>query len=304
VIGAGGVGVTAQIGLTDGTDGVYFEMSGTSMGVVVRKANVDNRIEQADWSIDALDGNGVSSITMDFSKTQIFVIDFEWLGVGTVRFGLVNDGGIIYFHEEMHANILTAVYTSTPNLPVRYRVTTTDATAELMHICASVMSEAGLNVTGITRSASTDGTHVDADVANTIYAVMGLRLKSTHLDAMVVPISMGMLTETDDDFEWMLLVNPTVGGTFAYGDEVNSCCQTARGATANTIDLATAAAKLDGGWANGGGGATGGSFVGDVHTSLKLGANIDGTPDEFVLAVRPLSASADIQGSIDLREFL
>ena len=46
----------------------------------------------------------------------------------------------------------------------------------------------------------------------------------------------------------------------------------------------------------------GGNAGGDLKNSLLLGAKIDGTPDEIVLCVRPLSANADIQGSLTWRE--
>jgi len=110
VITAGGTGVKARIGLFTATDGLFFEMSGTTMGVVRRKASADTRIAQADWNLDTMDGNGESGVTLDFSKAQIFVIDFEWLGVGRVRMGVVIDGVVYYVHEFVHANYVTAVY--------------------------------------------------------------------------------------------------------------------------------------------------------------------------------------------------
>ena len=45
------------------------------------------------------------------------MIDYEWLGVGRIRFGLAIGAGIIYVHEINYANSQSGVYMSSPNLP-------------------------------------------------------------------------------------------------------------------------------------------------------------------------------------------
>jgi len=129
---------------------------------------VDTAVAQASWSADKLDGTGQSGITIDTTKSQILAIDLEWLGVGVVRAGFVIDGAIIPAHVFRHANIGSGVYMTTANLPVRYEVTNTggvtykrvgyfdgdngvflehrsaSATASMSAICASVISEGGI----------------------------------------------------------------------------------------------------------------------------------------------------------------
>jgi hypothetical protein len=112
------------------------------------------------------------------------------------------------------------------------------------HICSTVISEGGAQNIGVIRYKSTEGTHVDANTANTVYAVVGLRLKTTHADEVVNVESLSMINAQADDFEWLLLFNPTVAGTFTYSNETNSSCQTAIGATANTV---TGGTPIDGG---------------------------------------------------------
>lgn len=280
-----------------GHNGLFFEQDGTNgMYTVVRKNGTDTRTAQADWNLDPMDGTGPSGVMLDFSKTQIFAIDFEWLGVGRVRYGFVVDGIPIYCHEANHANIGTSVYMSSPNLPLRYEISSTGGAGSLVHICDSVASEGGLEDNGVIRSASTNGTHVDANTANTVYAVVGIRLKTTHLDTTIKSLSLSMLAETQDAYEWLMYLNPTVAGTFTYSDETNSAIQAARGATANTV---TGGVLIASGWASTASGTTA-----VVDSLLRLGAAIDGTRDEFVLCVRPLGNNSDIQGSITWRELL
>jgi hypothetical protein len=79
-------------------------------------------------------------------KAQIFVIDFQWLGVGRVRYGFDINGLVVYVHESVHANRTTDVYMASPNLPVRFEIVNTGAVAvaqSLKQLCAAVISEGG-----------------------------------------------------------------------------------------------------------------------------------------------------------------
>jgi hypothetical protein len=303
VLGTGASGITRRLGQFDTNNGLFFELSGTTLRVVRRTfssgAPVDNQVDQADWNIDPLDGSGRSGLTIDPSKTQIFCIDYEWLGVGRVRLGFVIDGIVVYCHEFLNANNLDVVYISTPDGPLRYEISNdgTGAAASLEHICSTVISEGGRNPIGVLRYGSTGGTHVDADVVNSVYAIIGIRLKTTHIGARIDFVSASLMAETNADFEWKLILNPTVAGAFAYADlDANSAIQIARGVTANTI---TGGTDITGGYAAR---STERSVTSSLENAIILGAAIDGTRDTIVLAARPLSANLDIQGALSWRE--
>jgi len=302
-LSGGGSGIFSAMGYFDDDNGVFVEVEDGTVGITIRSSvsgsAVDNTIAQANWNGDKLDGNGDSGHTLDASKVQIFWCDIEWLGVGSVRCGFVINGQFILCHTFHHANVETSVYMSTPNLPIRYEIENdgTGAASELEHICASVMSEGGIQANGSLRYKSTEGTHVDATTADTNYAIIGLRLKPTHLDEQVELISMSMINEGLQDFEWSVLFNPTVAGTFTYVDQANSACQVATGATANTV---TGGTPIGGGMVKSGNQA--GSVSESLANALRLGSAIDGTQDEIVLCCRPLAANADIEGTLTWRE--
>ena len=111
--------------------GVFCTGSGATASIVRRTSTsgsvVDNSVAQASWNIDKFDGTGVSGITLDFTKTQILVIDAQWLGVGRVRVGFDVNGVIYPAHQFLNANSLTVRYTQTFNLPVRFEVRNTGA---------------------------------------------------------------------------------------------------------------------------------------------------------------------------------
>lgn len=297
----GGTDVVRTVGLGDDQNGLFLvDDEGTykfRRRTYVTGSAVDNDIDQADWD-DKMDGTGASGVTLDFSKSQILAIDFEWLGVGTVRYWFVVDGVFHLAHTMNHANSIEGVYMSNPNLPLRYQIEATGtggAASTLEHICSTVISEGGVQDTGRLAFASTSGTHVDANSANTVYAVVGLRLKSDHVGADVRLVAGSLLSETNDAFEWIVYLNPTVAGTFTYSSVASdSCMESALGATANTV---TGGTVVDCGFAS-----VSASVRTPLNNAIRLGAAIDGTRDEMVLCVRPLSSNADIQGSITWRE--
>ena len=194
---------------------------------------------------------------------------------------------------------------STPNLPCRYRIENdgTGVASTMVHICATVTSEGGAHNLGVLRYKSTEGTHVDCADENTIYAILGLRLKSASIGGTVKMVSVSLAEHAGTkNVEWILKWNPTVAGTFTYGDETNSLVQTAKGASGNTItggiDIAGGHFSTD---------KKGGSLGGEaLEDALTLGAKIDGTVDEIVLCVRPIGGSSaiDIEGSLNWRELV
>jgi hypothetical protein len=299
VLGAPASGITERIGYFDESNGLFFECKDSTVGVVTRTKTsgtaVDAKVNQSAWNLDTMDGNGPSKITLDFTKTQIFIIDFEWLGVGRVRMGFFNGGNPVYCHEFLNDNSLDKVYMSTPNLPLRYEIGNdgTGPAASLVHICASVSSEGGVDRNGILR-------HVDSapisGLATTVnYAVLGLRHKSTHLDISILLETLSLIaTSQNDQAHWSFILNPTVAGTFTYGDVTNSAAQIAQGAVTNTI---TGGTEIDGGYFN-----TAQPSTIAILNALRLGAKIDGTPDEIVVLVRPITNNITVETSITWRE--
>ena len=306
--GAGsGTGITQRLGYFDDNNGVYFQVKDGVFSLGRRSeasgAVVDTTITQAEFNGDQFPdlggydfNNPYCQPTVDFTKTLIFCISFEWLGVGSVIYSVIIDTVEYVLHIAHHSNNLTQVYMRSPNLPVRYELSNdgTGGVAKIKCICSSVISEGGSEDTGILRYTSTEGTHLDADAADTLYAVIGIRLKSTHLDTTIKLVNQTLLAETNDDFEWQVVLNPTVASTFTYSDLTNSAVQVAKGVTANTVTNGTV---LLGGF-----GSNSVPTSSELLNSIRLGASIAGVRDEIVLCVRPLAINLDIQASLTWRE--
>lgn len=307
VLGTGASGIIQEIGLFDDDNGIFFRNVHGVVNVVLRSSvtgsAVDTVVAQPDWSEDAMDGSGLSNVITDWSKTQIFLLDFEWLAVGRVRIGLFAGGVPVYVHEFLNANMLDVAYMSTPNLPLRYAIENdgAGAAASMDAICATVISEGGSDALGILHSAGTDGTHVDCDTENTTYAIVGLRLKAANLAASVNILNLAVAEhQGTKEYRWELIFNPTVADTFTYADITNSSLQSATGATANTVTGGTIIVAGLGSSAQKGGSQDRAA----IDNALRLGSAIDGTPDEIVLCVTPIGGSTtlDIEGLINWRE--
>ncbi len=182
-----------RVGYFGKFNGIYLEQDGTTKYLVKRSyvtGSIQNtRIAQSEWNVDKLDGTGASGITLDLSKSHIFWIDIEWLGVGSVRSGFVINGQYIVCHIFHHANDITGTYITTATLPIRYEITNTGATSgpsTLKQICSTVISEGGYEQVGITRSATNPVT--GKNLTNLIdNPMVSLRLRSGRTDAVVIP---------------------------------------------------------------------------------------------------------------------
>jgi hypothetical protein len=120
-----------KVGYFNTENGVFFQRTAGVNSFVLRSytggsANDTRTTVQSSWNGDKLDGTGASGITLDLTHPQILWMDFEWLGVGSVRCGFVINGQFIVCHTFNTANVYgTTVYMTTAILPVRYEITTT-----------------------------------------------------------------------------------------------------------------------------------------------------------------------------------
>ncbi len=299
VMNEGKENLRQRVGYFNTSNGVFFQVNGTTKSFVLRTNTSgtpsDARtVNQADWNGDKLDGTGASGITLDITKAQILYMDFEWLGVGSVRCGFVIDGKFYVCHTFNNANEIDKVYMTTAILPVRYEIENTAATASastLTQICSSVISEGGYDQKAIPQWARR--TTVLTGVTTTFVPIVSIRLKSASLGAVVVPsvvhaIPIGSIL----DYEVVLIKNPTLTGASFTSNSTNvEIDVTATALTGGTIvDLDYVSGS------NQGSGVVSENV--DYNFDLQLGASISGTSDIYTVAARTISGTDDIIGSM------
>ena len=187
---------TKRTGYFDDRDGIFLEQVGlsTSDGInagigtynwVIRTFTsgiaTETRIPRSQWNKDKCDGTGASGFNIDFTKTQLAFIDFQWLGVGRVRCGFAHDGKLITAHEFYHSNNNPKVYISNPNLPVRCEIRNTGVGigASFDQICSTVASEGGYVESGIDFAYTMTTTRTTPTPAGTEFPLVAIRLKNT-----------------------------------------------------------------------------------------------------------------------------
>lgn len=287
-LGAAAAGITRRVGYFDDDNGIFLEQDGDGFRFVRRTSvtgsAADNVVESADWNLDTFPD-------LDLSKSQILVIDLEWLGVGSVRAGFVIDGAIRYGHKFMHANELAGVYMSTPNLPVRWEIDNdgTGAAVDLECICATVISEGGLERTGITQTIDRGATALTTNNDANLYPLLAIRLKSTALGASALIEEFSVLCNTTATYRWALLLDPTVSGTALSFTGVADSAIEAQVDTTNATTV-SGGTVLASGYAESSNQV---SAVAGAELRYALGSLIDGTAEIVVLAAQRLAGTTE-----------
>lgn len=296
----GGTGITRAFGYFDDKNGLFLQDKEGTIQLVKRGfmtgSAVDTEVDQVNWNLDKLDGTGASGITLDFTKSQILYIDFEWLGVGRVRMGFVVDGKIYYAHEFNHANNLSGVYMSTPNLPIRYEIENdgTGGAATLEHICSSVISEGGLQKNGTLEHVESN--KVTYSTAGTKYIALAGRLQAGYFGLSIDIENVSASIFSNDFGLWQFIAGGTPSETLTYTPVSNSGVEVFKGDGSQTL---TGGQLVDGRW------VTAASAI-DFNTpnAVRLGSTIDGIPQVFYLCFTPNTNNTSFSATVTWREIL
>ena len=297
------VNLSQRIGYFNTQNGVFFQKVDGVNSFVLR-TNItgtpsDARaVVQSAWNGDKLDGTGTSGLTLDLTHPQILWMDFEWLGVGSVRCGFIINGQYIVCHTFNTANVYgTTVYMTTAILPVRYEITTTTTAvaATLTQICSSVISEGGFEQTSIDHVARRTTVFTNIDTAATFYPIVSIRLASGRTGSVVIPNRVQFLPLTSQNYEVALLKNPTLtGATWAATVPTDSNVEYDVAATA--ISSVGTIVQTDYIVSTGSSGVTQTSLSSEYNWDLQLGASLAGVSDIYTLAVRTVDGATKGSG--------
>lgn len=296
-------GLRQRVGYFTSNNGIYFEQANTTKNMVIRSSSsgslVEERVPQANWNTDKLDGTGPSGITLDTSATQIFWCDVEWLGVGTVRTGFVINGQFIVCHTFNHANnpTYTTTYMGTATLPCRYEITNTAGTvgtSTMKQICSTVISEGGYNMPAATQVVGTGTNTVRLSTAGTYYPIASIRLNSSYLNSIVKVSQVDILSTSVNYYRWVLIKNGTLtGATWA-----------APGST--RVDADIAATAITGGTIEQSGFATA-RIMSELNADniySQLGRTVSGVSDIYTLAIAATANNADVLAQLGWQEIV
>jgi hypothetical protein len=296
---AGASNLQQRVGYFNTNNGVFFQQKDDTLSFVIRtytggSASDARTVTQSSWNGDKLDGTGPSGITLDETKTQILFMDFEWLGVGSVRCGFIIDGQFIVAHTFDNANSQSAVYMQTAILPVRYEIEALGAlasSASMKQICSSVISEGGYSQISAEQIARR--TSAFASIGTTFEPIVSIRIASDSLGAVIIPNQMLVLPTSSANYEIAMIKNGTLTNaswdtsTFTHVD-YDVTADAISGGTIMQLAYATASNQA----------APESRPAMGYNLNLQLGVSLAGTSDIYTVAVRTLSGSGDAIGSL------
>lgn len=140
-------------GYFEPTYGLYWELDGTQLYVCIKSDTLGQtfRVAQADWNQDKLDGTGVSGMNLDITKANYYFLDFAWLGVGEVRFGILGyNGERNICHIFRNPNTHVAAYMHSGCAPLRWEMENygvVGSGSEMRSICSAVYSQSRVDYT-------------------------------------------------------------------------------------------------------------------------------------------------------------
>lgn len=282
-----------------GGNGIFFQYSGGVVSIVKRSyisgAQVDTVVDQGSWNQgDQLNGLGASGITLDPTKAQIFWMDLEWLGVGSVRCGIIVDGKIVHLHSFHHANLITSVYMTRASLPVRYEIQrmAIGSAGYMKQICATVISEGGFKDTGRTFSKAMTTPVI---VGTTSNPLISLKLRDAYNRGSLKIRYADLMSTSNTSLIYQVVYGATLTGASWQNQDLNN----------SGVQYDTSATSLSGGRVIESGFMTSQNrqVQIDVFNSFDSpNTSIAGIPETVSLVVQTVGGNSNTYGSLTWQE--
>lgn len=212
---------TQEIGVGNSTDGYFFGCNGAAFGVNRRIGGVNNPIAQTAWNTDKMDGTGPSKQVLDITKGNVYVIEYQWLGFGMIRFSVENSstGELRIVHQIAYANLNTAPSTFNPTLPLHVAAINSGNATNLTVKTASmgVATEGPRNDFGINNAADSAKSAVSTQLN-----ILSLQNKATYAGvtnrARIKLTSFSPAVSTATPTIFRIIRNTTLGGAPSFVD--------------------------------------------------------------------------------------
>jgi len=299
-----------RVGYFDDNNGVFFQRTAAiNYFVLLPGTGAPTRtVAQADWNGDKLDGTGVSGLTLDPTKSQILFMDFEWLGVGSVRCGFVIDGTFHICHTFNNANVISAVYMTTAILPIRYEITSSGQVATMKQVCSTVISEGGYEQGSKTYFARRDFGSPLGSISTTALPMLSIRLVESAgvcsvPNAVVLPQILRLVPDVSQQYEITMVKHDgsLLGGTPSWSTIAGTNVQIDTAASSLTTPTADQIVYLDYVTSSGSGGIN--VLHGDAGYNWSLQPGVfmaagGGVANSEVLTVAVRTQSSSPSGSM------
>ena len=120
-----------KYGYFDDQNGYYFKLIGDQLNVGIMNNGIEILINYNDFNGNKLDGYESNGITLDFSKGNIFRIQFTWYGFGQVVFGVIQSDitdSQKFYPMHTHNNSNAGTTCGNPYLPINVQLSSNGST--------------------------------------------------------------------------------------------------------------------------------------------------------------------------------
>lgn len=284
-------------------DGFLLETDDTDIWFrVYKQGAVAFERKQSQWD-DPMNGRGRSGVVLNPSAFQAIFCEFLYLGGTEAVFGFLIGGlGPVTAHTFRSSNISSSTFVGSPNQPIRYEIRRNagSGAATTHHICAKVGSK-GMNIQkkkSRPHRYEVGGVFTfQSSAIGTEYAFIGVKLNTRH---GVVHIGvLDVSSTTTDDFIVRVRRNPTLSAPLTYTAVTNTSYSIAYAPApaAPTVTASGGTVVYDRNYTF----VANQSVTFDLDNLLaQLGQKIDGTFDEFVVTIQPVTANLNIRGTLSI----
>lgn len=273
-----------MFGLGDAENGAFIGVDGTGFFVMRRSKTsgsvVDTKIYQSNFNRDKLDGTGVSGITIDLTKQNLFSIAYSWLGTNVIIYTVTISGTKYPFHVENVGNVLTTAWCQSGQLPMRFENTNTGTTASNTTFkvgCSAVFTFGSSKGYAEYQSVSSVVTPITLTTAEKVCA--GIRLRSGLKYVSIEPSDYQIMPQSGNAFAYYKVIfRPTLtGATWANQGEISEILTNNPTYTGGQI--------IQEGYLNL---AAAGRLAVNIPSTLEttLGYSIAGVPDSLIIVIR------------------
>ena len=114
---------------------------GTFAQALAGTAPTETFIAQSSWNVDVMDGSGVTGMTLDQTKGNVYQIQYQWLGFGQIQFFIEHDddGSFDLVHVIKYANANTVPSLNNPTLHLSMTAANTSNTSDIVLQSASMI---------------------------------------------------------------------------------------------------------------------------------------------------------------------
>lgn len=281
-------------------DGYFLESNGVTNQISFQLWRTGTLIYSA--ATTAWNNTEFDPINFNWSNANLMTVDYQWLGVGRVRFGMVLEGETVYFTEHNCANNEPNVYMSSPNQPIRYEIKQFGVGSGYFDmLCSQVSTEGALNglystvaiVNPIVTTLANDGTK---------YPFIGYRLKQSYNSVTSQYNALSVLNTSNDNYLLTIEFNPTLSTIPNWHEIPNAPFEYAilTGSVATTI---TSPGHIMSSLI----GAAGTSALSTLKVDdnqIRPGYGINGLVDEMWICITPLGANATFLGTAEVLYYL